>query len=69
MKVGIIADDLTGANATGVRLSKNGFHPATYFHYNDLIQDDETDAIIVDTDSRYASKKCSITESAVLFVN
>jgi Uncharacterized protein conserved in bacteria len=57
VKVGIIADDLTGANATGVRLSKNGFHPATYFHYNDLMQDDETDAIIVDTDSRYASKK------------
>ncbi len=57
MKIGIIADDLTGANATGVRLSKNGFHPATYFHYNDLIQDDKTDAIIVDTDSRYASKK------------
>lgn len=57
MKVGIIADDLTGANATGVRLSKNGFHPATYFHYNDLLQDTHTDAIIVDTDSRYASEK------------
>lgn len=29
MKVGIIADDLTGANATGVLLSKNGFNSAT----------------------------------------
>ena len=57
MKVGIIADDLTGANATGVRLSENGFHPATYFHYNDLLEDENTDVIIIDTDSRYASEK------------
>lgn len=57
MKVGIIADDLTGANATGVRLSENGFHPATYFHYNDLLEDENTDVIIIDTDSRYASDK------------
>src|SRR5699024_12630530 len=57
VKVGIIADDLTGANATGVRLSENGLHPATYFHYNDLLEDENTDVIIIDTDSRYASEK------------
>lgn len=57
MKVGIIADDLTGANATGVRMSKTGFHPATYFYYNDLIMADEIDALVIDTDSRYSSKK------------
>lgn len=57
MKVGIIADDLTGANATGVRLSENGFHPATYFHYNDLLNDENTDVIVIDTDSRYASER------------
>ena len=57
MKVGIIADDLTGANATGVRMSENGFVPATYFHYNEIIADDEIDTIVIDTDSRYASEK------------
>lgn len=57
MKVGIIADDLTGANATGVRMSENGFTPATYFHYNDLVDNSEIDAIVIDTDSRYASEK------------
>ena len=30
MKIGIIADDLTGANATGVGLAKAGFISATH---------------------------------------
>ncbi|WP_243296615.1 four-carbon acid sugar kinase family protein [Bacillus litorisediminis] len=54
MKVGVVADDLTGANATGVRLSKQGFAAATVV-YNDRIPDSgELDAVCIDTDSRYA---------------
>ncbi|WP_010097737.1 four-carbon acid sugar kinase family protein [Ornithinibacillus scapharcae] len=55
MKVGVFADDLTGANATGVRLSKQGFTSATVV-FNDNIPDmKELSAICIDTDSRYAS--------------
>ncbi|MUK88723.1 four-carbon acid sugar kinase family protein [Ornithinibacillus sp. L9] len=54
MRVGVVADDLTGANATGVRLSKQGFSSATVV-FNDKIPDSrELDAVCIDTDSRYA---------------
>lgn len=54
MKAGIIADDLTGANATGVRLSKQGFRTAsTVFGLTQ--PQGNFDAICVDTDSRYAT--------------
>ncbi|WP_026907840.1 four-carbon acid sugar kinase family protein [Paucisalibacillus globulus] len=55
MKVGVVADDLTGANATGVRLSKQGFTSATVV-FNDTIPDlVGLNAVCIDTDSRYAS--------------
>ena len=54
MKAGIIADDLTGANATGVRLSKQGFRTASTVFGLDQPKGD-FDAICVDTDSRYAT--------------
>ncbi|WP_047982088.1 four-carbon acid sugar kinase family protein [Ornithinibacillus contaminans] len=55
MKVGVVADDLTGANATGVRLSKQGFTSATVV-FNDTIPEmEELNAVCIDTDSRYAS--------------
>lgn len=55
MKVGVFADDLTGANATGVRLTKQGFTSATVV-FNDNIPDmEELSAVCIDTDSRYAS--------------
>lgn len=56
MKIGIIADDLTGANATGVRMSKSGFRPATYFYNKDIISNEDIDTVIIDTDSRYLNK-------------
>lgn len=54
MKIGVIADDLTGANATGVRLARQGFEAATMVHYNNLPSSDSYNAVMVDTDSRYA---------------
>jgi D-threonate/D-erythronate kinase len=54
MKVGVIADDLTGANATGVRLSKEGFTAATVVLNGEIPDSIELNAVCIDTDSRYA---------------
>ena len=57
MKIGIIADDLTGANATGVRLAKAGFVSATIVFGGKVPTKNEFTSICVDTDSRTASTK------------
>ncbi|WP_025948742.1 four-carbon acid sugar kinase family protein [Geobacillus thermocatenulatus] len=57
MKIGVIADDLTGANATGVRLAKQGFKTATFVRNASLTNIEKYDAICVDTDSRYSPKE------------
>lgn len=51
MKIGVIADDLTGANATGVMLSKQGITSATLFAHSAVPEREM--AVIIDTDSRY----------------
>ncbi|MED3647716.1 four-carbon acid sugar kinase family protein [Halalkalibacterium halodurans] len=53
MRIGVIADDLTGANATGVRLVKQGFPAATVVHSASVPSGDNYQALIMDTDSRY----------------
>ena len=53
MKIGIIADDLTGANGTGVRLSKQGFTVATIVYQEEIPDSQELDAVCIDTDTRY----------------
>ncbi|HOW23178.1 MAG TPA: four-carbon acid sugar kinase family protein [Sedimentibacter sp.] len=53
-KIIIIADDLTGANATGVLLVQQGFKAATFINldkYNSL-QNDDYDIVTINTDSR-----------------
>lgn len=57
MKVGVIADDLTGANATGVRIAKQGFLSATVVYNHPLPTTDSLNAICIDTDSRYTNSK------------
>lgn len=59
MKVAVIADDLTGANATGVRLTKQGFQATTMVYYDRAIPAGLMDAVCVDTDSRYAQPDVS----------
>lgn len=59
MKIGVIADDLTGANATAVRLTQYGFKATTLVHYNQEIPTNISDVVCIDTDSRYASEKVS----------
>ncbi|MBD1382207.1 four-carbon acid sugar kinase family protein [Metabacillus arenae] len=56
MKIGVIADDLTGANATGVRLTKQGFEAATMVYYDQPLVSGAYNAVCVDTDSRYAKE-------------
>src|SRR5690625_3266214 len=53
MKIGIIADDLTGANATGVRLSQQGFSAATMMHIEQEIDFNDVDTVCINTDTRY----------------
>lgn len=59
MKLYIIADDLTGANATSVLLAKDGFKCSTFIDSNTLTDDNasKTDAIAISTDSRGISKE------------
>lgn len=54
MRIGVIADDLTGANATGVRMSKEGIQTATVVQGTLFPFHAENDALVVDTDSRYS---------------
>lgn len=52
MKIAVFADDLTGANATGVRISKQGFTATTVIRGSSP-PDKNYDALCFDTDSRY----------------
>src|SRR5690625_3002089 len=54
MKLGVVADDLTGANATGVRLNKQGFTSATVVFNRDIPKGNKINAVCIDTDTRYA---------------
>jgi|SRR5690625_1742988 len=60
MKIGIVADDLTGANATGVLLNKQGFTSATVVQSNDIDVSIDLDALCIDTDTRYAGDEVVI---------
>lgn len=55
MRVGVIADDLTGANATGVKLSKQGLFAVTFLGNGRIPYKEEEMAVCIDTDSRYVS--------------
>ncbi|MGV2939673.1 four-carbon acid sugar kinase family protein [Mesobacillus sp. LC4] len=52
-KIGIIADDLTGANDSGVQLAKRGFSSTVVFNLEGIKEAGSTpDVLVVDTDSR-----------------
>lgn len=55
MNIVVLCDDLTGANATGVKLSKKGFKTATVIH-GLPVPESGYEAICLDTDSRYAAE-------------
>lgn len=55
MKVAIIADDLTGANDTGVQFAKKGLRTSVLMHEGAKIST-KLDVLIIDTDSRTQSE-------------
>lgn len=56
-KIGMIADDLTGANDSGVQLVKKGLRSSVIFDLDPLAAEQNyLDAIVIDTDSRAVSK-------------
>ncbi|KKI93327.1 hypothetical protein WQ54_03565 [Bacillus sp. SA1-12] len=56
-KIGMIADDLTGANDSGVQLVKKGLRSSVIFDLHPLAAEQSyLDAIVIDTDSRAVSK-------------
>lgn len=70
MKIGIVADDLTGANATGVLLNKQGFTSATVVQNSESDVSIELDALCIDTDTRYAADEIvveRVTEAVQYF--
>lgn len=58
--IGIVADDITGANDIGVMFAKSG-HAADVYSYRDILlvreSDRRPDVLIVDTDSRFDDEK------------
>lgn len=58
MKFAIIADDLTGANDSGVQFANKGLRSTVIFDINDEeMNTDESDVVIFDTDSRGISQE------------
>src|SRR4051812_12242875 len=55
MKFAIIADDLTGANDSGVQLAKIGLKTSVVFRRN-MQAVREQEAVVINTDSRSISK-------------
>lgn len=58
-KIIIIADDLTGANATGVLLARKGYRAATFLNLDkyDSKENSEIDIVSINTDSRAIKKE------------
>lgn len=58
-KVGIIADDFTGANDTGVQLAKKGFRSSVMVRLGQNEMDGSRDVLIIDTNSRSLPEKAA----------
>ncbi|UQZ73821.1 Hrp-dependent type III effector protein [Niallia circulans] len=56
-KMGIIADDLTGANDSGVQLAIKKLSTSVVFDYTNSSKEMASDVLIVDTDSRARAKE------------
>lgn len=56
-KIGIIADDLTGATTVGVLLARSGINTAAFFSPDELVDTTEIEALILSSNSRHMSPK------------
>ncbi|MGP4076307.1 four-carbon acid sugar kinase family protein [Halobacillus sp. K22] len=68
-RFGMIADDLTGANDSGVQLKEKGLETSVYFEVPESGQQLD-EAIVIDTDSRALDKESAyeVTKSAAEFL-
>ena len=56
-KLAVIADDLTGANDTGVQFSKFGLKTMVYFDSSEpAFVSEDSDVVVFDTNSRLSRK-------------
>ncbi|MED4474489.1 four-carbon acid sugar kinase family protein [Oceanobacillus caeni] len=69
-KIGIIADDLTGANDSGIQLTTKGLPTSVYFEIPDNYENLNS-GIVIDTNSRALTKEgaVSITKQVSRFLN
>lgn len=51
--IGIVADDVTGANDIGIMLAKHHYKTEVYTNYRDLVPSPDLDCLILNTESRY----------------
>lgn len=58
-QIGIIADDLTGANDSGVQLAKKGLSSTVVIDHRHAKAESKSDVLVVDTDSRAKSKEAA----------
>lgn len=59
-KLGIIADDLTGATTVGVLLARSGISTAAFFDTKGLENDKNLEAIVLSSDSRALNKALAV---------
>lgn len=55
--IGIVADDVTGANDIGIMLAKHNYKTEVYTNYKDLVPSSDLDCLILNTESRYDDPK------------
>ena len=69
-KIAVIADDLTGANDTGVQFAKQGLKTVVLMRVHGSLSELDEDVLVVDTQSRALSPAEAyqkVTETALLF--
>lgn len=65
-RVGVIADDLTGANDTGVQFSKYGLSTMVVFDVDHVYElADDVDIVVIETDSRWCDPKAAYSRVKV----
>ncbi|WP_179298872.1 four-carbon acid sugar kinase family protein [Evansella halocellulosilytica] len=56
MNAVVVADDLTGANDTGVQFAKKGLKTTVLLDQDTILKNDDIDVLVIETDSRSASE-------------
>lgn len=65
VKIGIIADDFTGANDTALQFAKKGFKSRVYYDLDISAIGEDVDAIVLDTESRRDTVRTSYEKTLV----